>query len=196
MSVGDRRAAWRRARRPTAPGRPTRATNRFRGRRMKRRAGWSDSRGPGTTPATPAPHGRRLRAALADAGRALRGGPYAPFRVSRHRRCPYRGERLATVRHRRVPEVPPLWGAGPRLRPGALRRLRVERLVPFSCKGRGFCPSCGGRRMAERAAHLLNAVLPWVPVRQWVLTKPYPPPLPAPPGPPSELLGRRELTTT
>jgi len=22
-----------------------------------------------------------------------------------------------------------------------------ERLVPFSCKGRGFCPSCGGRRM-------------------------------------------------
>src|SRR5437773_1596841 len=21
-----------------------------------------------------------------------------------------------------------------------------ERLVPFSCKGRGFCPSCGGRR--------------------------------------------------
>jgi hypothetical protein len=26
-----------------------------------------------------------------------------------------------------------------------------ERFVPFSCKGRGFCPSCGGRRMAERA---------------------------------------------
>ncbi len=26
-----------------------------------------------------------------------------------------------------------------------------ERLVPFSCKGR-FCPSCGGRRMAEQAA--------------------------------------------
>ncbi len=22
----------------------------------------------------------------------------------------------------------------------------AERLVPFSCKGRGFCPSCGGRR--------------------------------------------------
>ena len=31
-----------------------------------------------------------------------------------------------------------------------------ERLVPFSCKGRGFCPSCGGRRMAERAAHLVE----------------------------------------
>src|SRR5438094_6691972 len=27
-----------------------------------------------------------------------------------------------------------------------------ERLVPFSCKGRGFCPSCGGRRMTESAA--------------------------------------------
>jgi transposase-like zinc-binding protein/IstB-like ATP binding protein/putative transposase len=49
----------------------------------------------------------------------------------------------------------------------------LERLVPFSWKGRGFCPSCGGRRMTERAAHLLDAVLPWVPVRQWVLTMPY-----------------------
>ncbi len=49
----------------------------------------------------------------------------------------------------------------------------LERLVPFSCKGRGFCPSCGGRRMTERTAHLIDAVLPWVPVRQWVLTMPY-----------------------
>ncbi|MFQ5830721.1 MAG: transposase zinc-binding domain-containing protein, partial [Candidatus Methylomirabilia bacterium] len=49
----------------------------------------------------------------------------------------------------------------------------VERLVPFSCKGRGFCPSCGGRRMTERAAHLVDEVLPRVPVRQWVLTVPY-----------------------
>src|SRR5437016_8701947 len=48
-----------------------------------------------------------------------------------------------------------------------------ERLVPFSCKRRGFCPSCGGRRMAELAAHLVDAVLPHVPVRQWVLTLPY-----------------------
>ncbi|MBP7148400.1 MAG: transposase zinc-binding domain-containing protein [Acidobacteria bacterium] len=29
---------------------------------------------------------------------------------------------------------------------------REERLVPFSCKGRGFCPACGGRRMADSAA--------------------------------------------
>ncbi len=48
-----------------------------------------------------------------------------------------------------------------------------EHLVPFSCKGRGWCPSCGGRRMTERAAHLVDAVLPRVPVRQWVLTVPY-----------------------
>ena len=37
---------------------------------------------------------------------------------------------------------------------------RFERLLPFSCKGRGFCPSCGGCRMAERAATLLDRVLP------------------------------------
>ena len=49
-----------------------------------------------------------------------------------------------------------------------------ERLVPFSCKGRAFCPSCGGRRMAERAAHLVDHVLPPdVPVRQWVLSVPH-----------------------
>ena len=45
--------------------------------------------------------------------------------------------------------------------------------MAFSCKGRGFCPSCGGRRMAERAAHLVDHVLPDVPVRQWVLTVPH-----------------------
>jgi hypothetical protein len=49
----------------------------------------------------------------------------------------------------------------------------VDRLVAFSCKGRGFCPSCGGRRMAERAAHLVDHVFPDVPVRQWVLSLPY-----------------------
>jgi Transposase zinc-binding domain/Putative transposase len=51
---------------------------------------------------------------------------------------------------------------------------RLERLVPFSCKRRGFCPSCGGRRMADTAAHLVDCVLPEVPIRQWVLTLPYP----------------------
>ena len=49
----------------------------------------------------------------------------------------------------------------------------IDRLVAFSCKGRGFCPSCGRRRMAERAAHLVDSVFPDVPVRQWVLSLPY-----------------------
>jgi hypothetical protein len=45
-------------------------------------------------------------------------------------------------------------------------------LVAFSCKGRGVCPSCGTRRMAETAAHLVDHVFPEVPVRQWVLSLP------------------------
>lgn len=49
-----------------------------------------------------------------------------------------------------------------------------HKLVPFSCSGRAFCPSCGGRRMAERAADLVDRVIPHVGVRQWVLTVPWP----------------------
>src|SRR5215468_2565306 len=49
-----------------------------------------------------------------------------------------------------------------------------ELLVPFSCKRRGFCPSCAGRRMAQMAAHLVEQVLPWVPTRQWVVSVPIP----------------------
>jgi len=33
-----------------------------------------------------------------------------------------------------------------------------ERLLPLSCKGRAVCASCGGRRMAEQAANLVEAV--------------------------------------
>jgi hypothetical protein len=49
-----------------------------------------------------------------------------------------------------------------------------EKLVAFSCKKRGFCPACGARRMAETAAHLVDHVVPRVPVRQWVLSFPIP----------------------
>ena len=49
-----------------------------------------------------------------------------------------------------------------------------EKLVAFSCKRRGFCPSCGARRMAQSAAHLVDNVIPRVPVRQWVLSFPIP----------------------
>jgi hypothetical protein len=46
-------------------------------------------------------------------------------------------------------------------------------LVAFACKGRSVCPSCAGRRMANTAAHLVDRVLPAVPVRQWVLSLPW-----------------------
>jgi hypothetical protein len=49
-----------------------------------------------------------------------------------------------------------------------------EKLVAFSGKRRGFCPSCGSRRMAETAAHLVDHVIPRVAVRQWVLSFPIP----------------------
>ena len=47
-----------------------------------------------------------------------------------------------------------------------------EKLVAFACKRRGFCPSCGARRMAQSAAVLVDEVIPRVPVRQWVLSFP------------------------
>ena len=49
-----------------------------------------------------------------------------------------------------------------------------ELLVAFSCKRRGFCPSCGARRMTDTAAHLVDHVLPSIPIRQWVLSFPWP----------------------
>jgi hypothetical protein len=49
-----------------------------------------------------------------------------------------------------------------------------DRLLAFSCKRRGFCPSCGARRMSQTAAHLVDHVIPHVPVRQWVLSLPIP----------------------
>src|SRR5207237_215326 len=49
-----------------------------------------------------------------------------------------------------------------------------ELLLPFSCKRRGFCPSCAARRMAQTAAHLVTCVIPWVPTRQWVVSVPIP----------------------
>jgi len=42
-----------------------------------------------------------------------------------------------------------------------------------SPKGRGICPSCAGRRMSNCAAHLVDRVVPDVPLRQFVLSLPY-----------------------
>ncbi len=48
-----------------------------------------------------------------------------------------------------------------------------EKLVAFSCKGRTLCPRCGGRRMSDTAAHLVDHIFKEVPVRQWVLSFPF-----------------------
>ena len=53
------------------------------------------------------------------------------------------------------------------------RACGFDRLVAFSCKGRGLCPACGSRRMAETAALLVDELLPKAPYRQWVLTVPF-----------------------
>lgn len=50
---------------------------------------------------------------------------------------------------------------------------QVQR-VAFSCKRRGFCPSCIGKRMNEGSAFFVENVFPKVPVRQWVLSFPMP----------------------
>ena len=65
-----------------------------------------------------------------------------------------------------------------RLEHGFLRvrceSCRDEKLVAFSCKRRGFCPSCGARRMTDSAALLVDEILPHQPMRQWVLSVPFP----------------------
>lgn len=65
-----------------------------------------------------------------------------------------------------------------RLEHGFLRvrcdKCHFERLVAFSCKKRGFCPSCGARRMVETAARLADEVFPDVPLREWVVSFLFP----------------------
>ncbi|WP_435787369.1 transposase [Alteromonas sp.] len=65
-----------------------------------------------------------------------------------------------------------------RLEHGFLRvacgHCKHEKLVAFSCKRRGFCPSCGAIRMAISAALLVDDVLKGYPIRQWVLSLPIP----------------------
>ena len=49
-----------------------------------------------------------------------------------------------------------------------------EKIAAFSCKLRGFCPSCCAKRMAEAATHLTDHVLPLAPYRQFVVSFPIP----------------------
>ena len=46
-----------------------------------------------------------------------------------------------------------------------------DKRAAFSCKRRSFCPSCGARRMAQTAAHLVDRQ--WVLI--WVMRLPIPP---------------------
>jgi len=49
-----------------------------------------------------------------------------------------------------------------------------DKRVAFSCKQRGFWPSCSARRMAQTAAYLVDHFIPRAPVRQCVLCLPIP----------------------
>ena len=55
----------------------------------------------------------------------------------------------------------------------ACSRCGHSMVVAFSCKRRGFCPSCCARRSADVAAHMVDEVFPAVPVRQWVCSLPW-----------------------
>ena len=48
----------------------------------------------------------------------------------------------------------------------------AEYLLAFSCKGRGFCSSCAGKRAAELAAFLREEVIEDVGHAQWVFSLP------------------------
>ena len=67
-----------------------------------------------------------------------------------------------------------MWHPRARLSDAALRGCGHDRLRAFSCKRRGFCPFCGARRRWQTATHLVDHVIPHVPVRQWVLSLPIP----------------------
>jgi hypothetical protein len=123
---------------------------------------------------------------------AQAAGFIAPPGYSRHRpeTTPlYRlvAEHYPTFRDRRAAEGRPLpryvedefkaYLKCGRLEHGFLRvkceSCQAEKLVSFSCKRRGFCPSCGARPMAETAALLVDDILPRQPVRQCVLSLPF-----------------------
>lgn len=48
-----------------------------------------------------------------------------------------------------------------------------DELVAFSCKGRGLCPSCIGRRTSELSTRLVDERLPCARYRQWTFSFPW-----------------------
>ena len=90
-----------------------------------------------------------------------------------------RGRVGGGIRRRRATGLPPLRDSQLWVCPGTVRHLRSRFSRGTSlgdckkpCKGRGVCPSCNGRRMAQTAAHLIDHVIPPVPMRQWVISVP------------------------
>jgi len=53
------------------------------------------------------------------------------------------------------------------------KNCQSTQTLAFSCKRRGFCPSCLARRMNDSAIFLDERVFPEKPVRQWVLSFPF-----------------------
>jgi len=54
------------------------------------------------------------------------------------------------------------------------QECQYDRLVPFSCKRRGFCGTCLSRRMSKTSTRLSDSIIPKIPTRQWVLSLPAP----------------------
>lgn len=52
-------------------------------------------------------------------------------------------------------------------------QCRDSSVVAFSCKKRGFCPSCCAKRMNDEAAHIVDKVFADITIRQWVISFPY-----------------------
>src|SRR5438128_7942932 len=84
-----------------------------------------------------------------------------------------RNREVPCFRRTRVPLVSGVRGSVPWISAGPLRILSHGSCGRVLLQEAGMCPSCGGRRMAETAAHLVDRVPPHVPMRQWVLSVPH-----------------------
>src|SRR5882724_1454286 len=115
----------------------------------------------------------RVSAPRAGADAAARDGPRTLEDLPRRNGGARRGGReSALVRRGRIRALPRVRHPREWVRAVRCQACGDELLIAFSCKGRGFCPSCTSRRMHDTAAHLVNRVIPQVPVRQWVLSLP------------------------
>ena len=127
------------------------------------------------SPALHEPHGARVSQALASLGACSQARTYVPRRTQAcdaiaivREGLPAFVARVHDEGHASVPafvrdELDSFVGCGDFGR-GFVRlecnSCAAELRVPFSCKGRGVCPSCMGRRMCETAGLLVDHRLP------------------------------------